>query len=83
VCFISSLKETGWIIDNGCIYHITGDKLNFNTLKPYNGGMITFGVTKEKATLLGPVGNQNFIIINVYFVNGLNYNLLNLDINYI
>ena len=35
-------KGDRWIIDNGCSYHMTSDKHNFETLKCYKGGSVKF-----------------------------------------
>ena len=57
---------------------MTGCKSNFITLEPYDGGLVTFGTTKSKIIGIGKVGNQNLTISNVYFVDGLNFNLLSI-----
>ena len=81
MCLSFSHKENAWIIDSGCSHHMTGDKSNFTTLEPYDGGWVTFGNHKRKSKIigLGTVGNQHLTIKNVYLVDGLTYNLLSVS----
>ena len=76
---ISTQKDKAWLLDSGCSHHMTGCRSNFITLEPYDGGLVTFGTTKSKIIGIGKVGNQNLTISNVYFVNGLNFNLLSIS----
>ena len=58
---------------------MTGCRSNFLSLESYDGGLVTFGTTKSKIIGVGKVGNQNVTISNVYFVEGLNFNLLSIS----
>ena len=57
---------------------MTGCRSNFISLEPYDWGLVTFGTTKSKIIGVGNVGNKNVTISNVYFVEGLNFNLLSI-----
>ncbi|XP_074298561.1 uncharacterized protein LOC141629461 [Silene latifolia] len=44
------VKENNqWYLDSGCSIHMTGDKNLFLSLKPFNGGKVTFGDNKKEA----------------------------------
>ena len=36
-------RGEGWLLDNSCSRHITGDKDQFITLENKRGGVVTFG----------------------------------------
>ena len=36
-------KNDTWIIDNGCSYHMNGDKKKFEHFEDCNGGSVRFG----------------------------------------
>ncbi|GLJ21945.1 hypothetical protein SUGI_0410990 [Cryptomeria japonica] len=44
-----------WIIDSGCLHHMTGDKSKFLTFEEYNGGLVRFG--DDKACLIKGKGS--------------------------
>ena len=35
-------KNDAWNINNGCSYHMTGDKTNFEHMEHYDGGSVRF-----------------------------------------
>ena len=74
-------KSDRWIIDNGCSNHMNGDKDKFEDIGLYNGGCVKFGndipcAIKGKGTiqLIDKITCEN-----VYWVEGLNYNLLSVS----
>ena len=74
-------KSDRWIIDNGCSNHMTGDKDKFEDISPYKGGCVKFGndipcVVKGKDTIQL---TDKITCDNVYWVEGLNYNLLSVS----
>ncbi|PKA59915.1 hypothetical protein AXF42_Ash015973 [Apostasia shenzhenica] len=70
-----------WLLDSGCSCHMTGDKSKFITLKPRNGGLITFGDDTKKRTIkIGKVDKDSTTSIDkVLLVDGLAYNLLSIS----
>jgi hypothetical protein len=68
-------NEIAWIIDSGCTHHMTGNKMNFKVLQQINEGIVTFGDNQDKIIGIRSVGSQHITIINVYLVEGLNFNL--------
>jgi GAG-pre-integrase domain len=58
---------------------MTGNKINFKTLQPIDGGIVTFGGNQGKIIGIESVENQYIIITNVYLVEGLNFNLLSVS----
>ncbi|PKA47763.1 hypothetical protein AXF42_Ash014540 [Apostasia shenzhenica] len=70
-----------WLLDSGCSRHMTGDKSKFITLKPRNGGLVTFGDdTKKRIIGIGKVGKDSTTFIDkVLLVDGLAYNLLSIS----
>ncbi|XP_074283543.1 uncharacterized protein LOC141608090 [Silene latifolia] len=54
------VKENNqWYLDSGCLRHMTGDKNLFLSLKPFNGGKVTFGDNKKgKVVGIGKIGNK-------------------------
>jgi hypothetical protein len=57
-----------------------GDKSNFKILESVNRGSVTFesNQRKNKIIRLWIVSNNNIKILNVYLIDGLNYNLLSI-----
>jgi hypothetical protein len=72
-------NEIAWIIDSECTHHMTDNKMNFKTLQPIITSIVTFGGNQGKIIGIGSVGNQYIIISNVYLVEVLNFNLLNVS----
>ena len=71
-----------WYLDSGCSRHMTGDdKSNFLSLSAFEGGSVAFGNGKSgKIIGVGKIGNSlSHSIENVYYVKGLNYNLLSVS----
>lgn len=71
-------KSDQWIIDSGCYNHMIGDRNKFEDIGPYKGGCVKFGndilcVVKGKGKIQL---NEKIKCENVYWVEGLNYNLL-------
>ncbi|XP_057459283.1 uncharacterized protein LOC130749945 [Actinidia eriantha] len=48
---VKSMKDH-WYLDSGCSRHITGDKAQFTSLKPKDGGLVTFG-DNSKGKIIG------------------------------
>lgn len=71
-------KNDSWIIDSGCSHHMTGDKHKFVKLEDYDGGYVRFG--NDAPCLVKGKGSirllDNAKCDNVYWVEGLKYNLL-------
>ncbi|PKA48983.1 hypothetical protein AXF42_Ash019521 [Apostasia shenzhenica] len=70
-----------WLLNSGCFRHMTGDKSKFISLKPRNGGLVTFGEdTKKRIIGIGKVGKDSTTSIDkVLLVDGLAYNLLSIS----
>ncbi|XP_070029439.1 uncharacterized protein [Nicotiana sylvestris] len=70
-----------WFMDSGCLKHMTGNTMDFLSLKALQGGSVSFGNGK-KGYIIGveKVGKSlTHSIKNVYYVNGLKYNLLSVS----
>ncbi|PKA64280.1 hypothetical protein AXF42_Ash009500 [Apostasia shenzhenica] len=69
-----------WLLDSGCSRHMVGDKSKFISLKPRNGGLVTFGDdTMKRIIEIGKVGKDFTISIDkVLLVDSLTYNLLSI-----
>ena len=74
-------KNDKWIIDSGCSHHMIGDKSKFVTFTQYDGNCVKFG--NDPPCLIKGKGSINIIekisFDNVYYVEGLNYNLLSVS----
>jgi hypothetical protein len=75
-------KGKKWYADNGCSIHMTGDKNKFWTLKEVNKGSVKFGDNStsriaKKGTL--SLDNGKTKKENVFYVGGLEHNLLNVS----
>ena len=58
VC-LRALKSNRWFIDSGCSRHMTGDETKFATIKPKDGGKVSFGGNQSgKIAGIGEVGNN-------------------------
>ncbi|XP_070036318.1 uncharacterized protein [Nicotiana tomentosiformis] len=68
-------------MDSGCSKHMTGNTINFLSLKALQGGSVSFGNGKKGYILgVGSIGKSlTHSIENVYFVNGLKYSLLSVS----
>ena len=80
VCLRAS-KSNKWFIDSGCSRHMTGDKSKFVSIKPKDGGKVTFGGDQTgKIAGIGEIGNnEGPLIKDVYLVEGLCHNLLSVS----
>ncbi|PKA55624.1 hypothetical protein AXF42_Ash006826 [Apostasia shenzhenica] len=60
---------------------MTGDKTKFTSLKPKNGGLVTFGDNIKKRIIgIGKVGKDFTTFIDkVLLIDGLAYNLLSIS----
>lgn len=67
-----------WVIDSGCSNHMIGDKKKFLSLQEFEGGLVRFG--DDKACMIRGKGiislDGKHNTKNVYYVEGLNHNLL-------
>ena len=79
----ASVREKGkhWYLDSACSRHMTGNKDNFLSLKGVKTGNIAFGNGKTgEIQGIGKVGiNLKQAIDDVYYVNGLQHNLLSIS----
>ena len=74
-------KNDRWIIDSGCSHHMKRDKCKFVTLNHYDGNSVRFGndapcLIKGKCSIKL---TEKISCDNVYYVEGLNYNLLSVS----
>ncbi|XP_027772696.1 uncharacterized protein LOC107019735 [Solanum pennellii] len=74
-------KQQQWYLDSACSRHMTGDKRSFLSLKNIKGGNVAFGNGKSgEIKGIGKVGSMDtHAIENVYYVNGLQHNLLSVS----
>ena len=73
-------SKTKCFLDSGCSKHMTGDKRNFLSPTPKQGGNVTFGVNaKGKIIDIGIVGKESTFIDDVLLVEGLKHNLLSIS----
>ena len=74
-------KNDKWVIDSGYSHHMTGDKSKFITFTQYDGNSVRF--ENDAPCLIKGKGSIKLIekisCDNVYYVEGLNYNLLSLS----
>ena len=71
-------KNYTWIIDSGCLHHMTGDKTKFEHFEPYDGGSVRFG-NNEPCCIKGKgrISLTNEVVYdNACWVEGLKHNLL-------
>ena len=70
-----------WYVDSGCSRHMTGEKFNFLSLIVAEGGSVAFGNSKSGTIVeIGKIGESlSHSIDGVYFVDGLNHNLLSVS----
>ncbi|XP_070011032.1 uncharacterized protein [Nicotiana sylvestris] len=70
-----------WFMDSGCSKHMTGNTMDFLSLKALQGRSVSFGSGKKGYILgVGKVGKSlTHSIENVYYVNGLKYSLLSVS----
>ncbi|XP_059073489.1 uncharacterized protein LOC131070384 [Cryptomeria japonica] len=76
-----STKSAIWVLDIGCSHHMIGDKNKFSILENHPGGFVKFGDnTGLYITGTGTVMiNKDTPINDVYYVEGLKYNLLSIS----
>ncbi|XP_060178250.1 uncharacterized protein LOC132608205 [Lycium barbarum] len=70
-----------WYMDSGCSKHMTENMQNFLSLKAFQGWSVSFGNGKKDCILgIRKIGKtQSHAIENVYYVDGLKYNLLSVS----
>ena len=71
-------KNDTWIIHSGCSHHMSGDKTKFEHMEHYDGGSVRFR-NNEPCCIKGKghISLTNELICdNIYWVEGLNHNLL-------
>ncbi|XP_070013875.1 uncharacterized protein [Nicotiana sylvestris] len=71
-------SDQQWFMDSGCSKHMTGNTMDFISLKVVQGGSVSFENGKNGYILgVRKVGKLlTHSIENVYYVNGLKYSLL-------
>ena len=75
-------KKSSWILDSGCISHMTGDKTKLNNMNNFNGGSVKFGNNDDaKVVEKGHVNLNGGKILcdNVLYFDGLKHNLLSVS----
>ncbi|GJZ76534.1 ribonuclease H-like domain-containing protein [Tanacetum coccineum] len=67
------------VVDSSCSSHMTGNKAYLSDYEDYNGGFVAFGSDPKggKITGKGKIKTANLDFDNVYFVDELNFKLLN------
>ena len=74
-------KNDKWIIDSRFSHHMIGDKSKFITFTQYDGNNVRFG--NNAPCLIKGKGSikltEKISCDNVYYVEGLNYNLLSVS----
>ncbi|XP_070034279.1 uncharacterized protein [Nicotiana tomentosiformis] len=70
-----------WIMDSGCSKHMTGNTMDFLSLKSLQGWNVSFGNGKKGCILgVGKIGKSlSHSIENVYYVNSLKYSFLSVS----
>ncbi|XP_070022514.1 uncharacterized protein [Nicotiana sylvestris] len=78
-----TVKGSGqqWFMDSGCSKHMTGNTMDFLSLKALQGGSVSFGNGKKGYIQgVGKVGKSlTNSIKNVCYVNGLKYSFLSVS----
>ncbi|GJV91639.1 putative ribonuclease H-like domain-containing protein [Tanacetum coccineum] len=66
------------VVDSGCSSHMTGNKAYLSDYEDYNGGFVAFGSDPKggKITGKGKIRTANLDFDDVYFVDALNFKLL-------
>ncbi|GJV49705.1 putative ribonuclease H-like domain-containing protein [Tanacetum coccineum] len=66
------------VVDSGCSSHMTGNKAYLSDYEDYNGGFVAFGSDPKggKITGKGKIKTANLDFDDVYFVDELNFKLL-------
>ncbi|XP_070003309.1 uncharacterized protein [Nicotiana sylvestris] len=70
-----------WLMDSGCSKHMTGNTMDFLSLKALRGGSVSIGNGK-KGYILGVGKSRKSLthsIENMYYVNDLRYSLLSVS----
>ncbi|XP_043714575.1 uncharacterized protein LOC122662937 [Telopea speciosissima] len=74
--------STLWILDSGCLSHMTGDKKRFEKFETYAGGSMKFG-NNDGAKIVGKgtisLNNGKVQSQDVLYVEGLKHNLLSIS----
>ncbi|GJW83505.1 ribonuclease H-like domain-containing protein [Tanacetum coccineum] len=72
------LKKDHAVVDSGCSSHMTGNKYYLSDYEDYNGGFVAFGSDPKggKITDKGKIKTANLDFDDVYFVDELNFKLL-------
>ena len=69
-----------WILDSGCLRHITGYKALLSNVVEKAGPVVTFGDDNTRfTTRYGNLEISNVIIKNISLVGGLKHNLLSIS----
>ena len=72
---ISQVERKNWIIDSGCLHHMTGDMRKFVKFKSHDGGVVRVGNNATCHIIgIGSItldGKTN--IDDVYFFDGLKH----------
>ena len=78
---IHSKEKDFWIIDSGCFRHMIGDRMKFDKLINYKGGNVSFGddSSRQIKGLGSLMLSDKMSIHDVYYVDGLKYNLLSVS----
>ncbi|GJY28527.1 putative ribonuclease H-like domain-containing protein [Tanacetum coccineum] len=73
-----SILQDHAVVDSGCSSHMTGNKAYLSDYKDYNGGFVAFGSDPKggKITGKGKIRTANLDFDDVYFVDELNFKLL-------
>ncbi|GJT30780.1 putative ribonuclease H-like domain-containing protein [Tanacetum coccineum] len=73
-----SILQDHAVVDSGCSSHMTGNKAYLSDYKDYNGGFMAFGSDPKggKITGKGKIRTTNLDFDDVYFVDELNFKLL-------
>ncbi|GJU18529.1 putative ribonuclease H-like domain-containing protein [Tanacetum coccineum] len=71
-------KSDHAVVDSGCSSHMTGNKAYLSDYEDYNGGFVAFGSDPKggKITGKGKIKTANLDFDDVYFVDELNFKLL-------
>ncbi|XP_070032601.1 uncharacterized protein [Nicotiana tomentosiformis] len=77
---VKESSQQGYI-DSSCSKHMTGSTNDFLSLKALQGGSVSFGSSKKGYILgIGRIGKSpSHSIEDMYYVNGLKYNLLSVS----
>lgn len=72
-------KKVVWILDSGCLRHMTGDKIMLSLFVEKADPLVTFGDNKNGYTMgYDNLEIRNVVIFYVALVEGLKHNLLSI-----